>query len=485
MKKLFLLVCTLITFLAYYPQSDQVSIEISVETPVESVEVTCPIDGFILWNQKQDTLSSEGNGKFKQSYALSQAGPFRIKIGKLRFRTLFEPGQHYDIKLEGQQLLFSGKNAAGLTLFSQLKRPGYTFTENTKFAQDTTAAQITEKIGTLIQQEKEQFQQLEAQGSITREFRELAFRDIDYYYAKKTLDIILSKETKNEPLEASLVALMDKTIKENPVQLSGFIPEDWDYFADSVIIYKKTYELKQAGKITSEKLDALYEAGELHNWRLPLINDQLSGQTKEHYLAFYLYDRAVQSRFEKSLVGIFKSFEQEFPESSFTPYIKPLIDKIVTYHERIEAPLSDKVKILDGSTITNFDQLREQLKGQAYYVDLWATWCSPCKMEFKHNVAIDPVLKNAGYEKLYISIDKASAREKWIDNIKYFGLEGTHLLASKAFVEDFATHHSLQKEMLIIPQYLIVNQEGEVVSRDAPKPSQSDMLGAALSSPRR
>lgn len=485
MKKLFLLVCTFTLFLAFYPKPDQVSVEISIDTPMEFVEVTCPIDGFILWNQKQDTLFTTGNGKFKQTYLLSQASPFRIKIGKLRFRALLEPGQHYDIKLEGQQLLFSGKNAAGLTLFSQLKRPGYTFTENTKFAQDSTAAQITEKIGKLIQQEKAEFQQLKAQGSITKEFMELAFRDIDYYYAKKILDIILSKESKDEPLEASLVALMDRTIKENPVQLSGFIPEDWDYYADNVIIYKKTYELKQAGKITSEKLDALFEAGELHNWRLPLINDQLSGQTKEHYLAFYLYDRAVQSRFEKSLVGIFNSFKQEFPESSFTPYIKPLIDKIITYHERIEAPLSDKVKILDGSTITDFDQLREQLKGQAYYVDLWATWCSPCKREFKHNMTIDPLLKKAGYEKLYISIDKATARDKWIDNIKYFDLKGTHLLASQAFVEDFASHHSLQKEMLIIPQYLIVNQEGEVVSRDAPKPSQSGQLGAALDSSRR
>lgn len=480
MKKLFLLTCILITFLAFYPKSDQVSIEISVEIPMESVEITCPIDGFILWNQKQDTLITEGNGKFKQTYTLSQASPFRIKIGKLRFRTLFEPGQHYDIQLEGQQLLFSGKNAAGLTLFSQLKRPGYTFTENTKFAQDTTATQITEKIDALIQQEKEQFRLLQTQGSITKEFLALVFRDIDYYYAKKILNIILSKETKNKPLEASLVALMDKTIAENPVQLSGFIPEDWDYYADDVIIYKKTYELKQAGKTSSEKLDKLFETGELHNWRLSIINDQITGKTKERYMAFYLYDRAVQSRFEKSLVGIFENFEQEFPESPFTPYIKPLIDKIIIYHERIEAPLSKKVKILDGGTITDFDQLREQLKGQAYYVDLWATWCSPCKQEFKHNMVIDPVLKNAGYEKLYISIDKASAREKWIDNIKYFELEGTHLLASKAFVEDFATHHSLQKEMLIIPQYLIVDSEGKVVSRDAPKPSESNQLAAAL-----
>ncbi len=485
MKKLFLLVFTLSTLLAFYPASDQISIELSVEEPIEFIEITCPIDGYILWNQKQDTLLTKGDGKFKQTYALSQASPFRIKIGKLRFRTLFEPGQHYAIKLEGQQLLFSGKNAEGMTLFSQLKRPSYTFSEDAKFAKDTTAEQITEKIGNLVLQEKEQFQQLHQRGSISKKFLQLALRDIDYYYAMKVLDIILSKDSKDKPLDPSLVALMDKTIQENPVELSGFIPEDWDYYADAVILYKRTYEMRQAGKVSSEKLDELYETGELHNWRLPLINDQVSGKTKEHYLAFYLYDRAVQSRFEKSLVGIFNSFKQEFPESSFTPYIKPLIDKIIIYHERIEAPLSEKVKILDGSGITDFDQLREQLKGQAYYVDLWTTWCSPCKSEFKHNLAIDPVLKNAGYQKLYISIDKASARDKWIDNIKYFELEGTHLLASKEFVADFATHHSLQKEMMIIPQYLIVDPEGKVVSRDAPKPSESGQLEAILSAPKR
>lgn len=485
MKKLFLLALSLFVLLSFYSSADQVSVSITVEGEPALVEITSPINNFILWNQKNDTLQANAEQIYQGTYSISQPSTFRLRIGDKRYRIIFEPGEHYEITQEDGLLLFNGKSAEGLSLFTQLKRPTYTFSEDAKFANDSTATQIAAKINALAQEEKYQFQSLLDRKAISQQFFDCVVKDIDYYYAKKVLDIILSKENKNEPLEASLVALMDKTIKENPVQLSGFIPEDWDYYTDNVIIYKKTYELKQAGKITSEKLDALYETGELHNWRLPLINDQLSGRTKEHYLAFYLYDRAVQSRFEKSLVGIFNTFKQEFPQSPFTPYIKPLIDKISIYHERIEAPLSEKVKILDGSSITDFDQLREQLKGQAYYVDLWATWCSPCKREFKYNMAIDPVLKNAGYEKLYISIDKASAREKWIDNIKYFGLEGTHLLASQAFVEDFATHHSLQKEMLIIPQYLIVNQEGEVVSRDAPKPSQSDMLGAALSSPRR
>lgn len=64
-------------------------------------------------------------------------------------------------------------------------------------------------------------------------------------------------------------------------------------------------------------------------------------------------------------------------------------------------------------------------------------------MEFKYNVVIDFVLKNVGYEKLYIFIDKVSVWEKWIDNIKYFGLEGIYLFVFKVFVEDFVIYYFL------------------------------------------
>ena len=111
---------------------------------------------------------------------------------------------------------------------------------------------------------------------------------------------------------------------------------------------------------------------------------------------------------------------------------------------------------------------------------MWATWCGPCKAEFKHNDQLGELLDKYEVEKIFVSIDRERDKQKWKDDIKYFGLKGTHILANQEFKDDFAQNYSIHPGGFAIPQYLYVNEKGEVVSSDAPRPSDSAELEALL-----
>lgn len=115
----------------------------------------------------------------------------------------------------------------------------------------------------------------------------------------------------------------------------------------------------------------------------------------------------------------------------------------------------------DGKAVT-----MASLKGKVVLVDVWATWCGPCKAEIPHLKKLEEEMKGKNVEIISLSTDDPKDKAKWLKMIKDESLGGTQLFAGGPG-NDFSQYYKVNT----IPRFLVFDKAGKIVSVDSPRPS--------------
>ena len=107
------------------------------------------------------------------------------------------------------------------------------------------------------------------------------------------------------------------------------------------------------------------------------------------------------------------------------------------------------------------------LKGKYVYVDVWATWCGPCKREIPSLKAVEKEYHGKNIEFVSTSIDRAKDHGAWVNMVKDKELGGIQLMADSDWKSKFVTDYQITG----IPRFILIDPEGKIVSADAPRPS--------------
>jgi len=106
------------------------------------------------------------------------------------------------------------------------------------------------------------------------------------------------------------------------------------------------------------------------------------------------------------------------------------------------------------------------LKGKVVLVDVWATWCGPCKQEIPHLKKLEEQMHGKDVAIISLSTDAVKDKDKWLQMIKDENLGGIQLFAGGPGNE-FSQYYKVNT----IPRFLVFDKQGKIVTVDSPRPS--------------
>ena len=311
---------------------------------------------------------------------------------------------------------------------------------------------------------------------------------------KNELDYETYKKIENQEYfdyESKTYASIMKLLKESEIENEQFLASQADKFRFKMLnnLITKLGEDYFTGKtkgIITQYLDTEIDKIDFkdsvmfasnNDYRSFLSSYFVSGLTNGDLKTLELYNEELLEMQKKSIVTTLKRgisfYNMEKLDVYYQTYVKLVpndkgINRIKEKYERIKT-------LKKGSPSPSFNYpdtsgknvSLESLKGKLVYVDVWATWCGPCKAQIPFLKQLEEKYREEDIAFVSLSIDQLKNISKWKDMIVDKQLEGIQIIADKAWRSKFVTDYVIEG----IPRFILIDKYGNLMDPMAPRPA--------------
>ncbi len=229
--------------------------------------------------------------------------------------------------------------------------------------------------------------------------------------------------------------------------------------------YSTAYFLELSGHVSGEA-SKLMKKDSLKYWdaHTKVVANIKNEAIKNHFLF---------SRFRNS-ISVTKNKKEVFDT-----YLSKNTDE--SYKKRAAALYQEAVKLEPGQPSPKFVNYEnhaggtaslDDFKGKYVYIDIWATWCGPCKRQIPYLEKIEEQYHGKDIEFVTISVDYKKDYNKWKQMVTEKEMKGIQLVAPDAFNSEFISAFNIQG----IPRFILVDPQGNLITARAPLPSDEKLI---------
>ena len=403
-----------------------------------------------ITNPNSDKITIRGNGYIKvidvntngtfDDTLVIKEGDFTFYDTKESTAMYLAPGYRLDISFDGKEfdetLKYNGIGErpnnfnASYFLFNEkneLDYETYKKIENQEFFDyDSKTYASIMKLLNESEIENEQFLTIQADKFRFKMLNNLITKLGEDYFTGKTKGII------TQYLDSEI----DKIDFKDSVMFAS--NNDYRYFLSSYFVVG----------LTNGDLKTL----ELYNEELLEMQKKSIVTTLKRGISFYNMEK---------LDVYYQTYVKLVPNDKGINRIKEKYDRIKTLKKGSPSP-SFNYPDTSGKNIS-----LESLKGKLVYVDVWATWCGPCKAQIPFLKQLEEKYREEDIAFVSLSIDQLKNISKWKDMIVDKELEGIQIIADKAWRSKFVTDYVIEG----IPRFILIDKEGNLMDPMAPRPA--------------
>ena len=279
-----------------------------------------------------------------------------------------------------------------------------------------------------------------------------------------------------------------------------------DYiYANACLLYK--YNFEEAAKIgLPENIAKAAVSGDLNNESMR-FTDQFNGYANNliNYLANAKYDKDANEGYakycelkvdevcsrvtsQKNRDVIFQTVMPQILQEAGAQDIRKAVEKFndccsdAKLKNRVKTALAQYTSLYPGEMAPDavcFDSTGKttrlsEHRGKVLYIDTWATWCGPCKREIPELQKLETEFHGKNVE--FISISTDQNLSQWEAFIAKQPMTGLQLHQSENFDESISKLYMVNS----IPRFIVIDEEGKIVSADAPRPSSGAQVRTML-----
>jgi thiol-disulfide isomerase/thioredoxin len=393
------------------------------------------------------------------------------------------PGETYGIAItetDGKIThTITGKDAEGQKMYNIVlngQRMTVLLKLGEAFSGSPSAHALQEEIRSRMMKEILQLHTLYEDRAISGDFYTAVSKERRVFYGEVMCQAIAMNQFafergENVPDISNFRELWTKTYESAPPDKAVTLSPWGKFFLDGY----KSYRVYQAAGFDHSKLPVIKTEQEAQQEALKYIPKEIA----EYYCAVNLCYNAIEGKNDKSLLDAFDNFKKLYPKSSYTPYIKPKMEPLMAFFAQSGALPQGASYVENYAGINTLEELIKKFPGKKLYVDVWATWCGPCREEFKHKDELYKLLKAHDITVIYISLDKENKDETWKKMIGHYGLGGYHLRAGEKLDDNITFTYSGAKD-IGLPWHFLVNTHGQIAVKYAASPAELDKLEAEI-----
>ncbi len=225
---------------------------------------------------------------------------------------------------------------------------------------------------------------------------------------------------------------------DESISFTGIGSENSNFLAEKVLLEEKMFD---------------FEIDEMDQAQLKTKMAEINSEVNKFIDSKQGLDTAVVSTARQDIKSTIKSY---------SGYLGDLIALRTNLPKGAPSPVFSNYENHAGGT-TSLDEL----KGKFVYIDVWATWCAPCKYEIPFLKEVEADFHDQNIQFVSVSIDRPKDHEKWVNMVTEKELGGVQLMADNDWQSKWVKDYYING----IPRFILVDPDGNIVSPDAPRPS--------------